>query len=52
MKTEISVCTSIMLNDHSNPYIIESTTGLSDRLPFSTQFVSGRRSAYSLLYFG
>ena len=30
MKIEISICTSLMLNDHSNPYI-ESTTVLSDR---------------------
>ena len=30
MKTEISICTGLMLNDHSNPYI-ESTTVLSDR---------------------
>ena len=29
MKTEISICTGLMLNDHSNPYI-ESTTVLSD----------------------
>ena len=29
MKSEISVCTAIMLNDHSNTYI-ESTTVLSD----------------------
>ena len=34
MKTEISVCTTIMLNDHSNPYI-ESTTILSDKCSFS-----------------
>ena len=31
MKGEISACTAIMLNDHSNPYI-ESTTALSDIL--------------------
>ena len=29
MKIEISICTGLMLNDHSNPYI-ESTTVLSD----------------------
>ena len=29
MKIEISICTGLMLNDHSNPYI-ESTTLLSD----------------------
>ena len=29
MKFEISICTGLMLNDHSNPYI-ESTTVLSD----------------------
>ena len=29
VKIEISICTSLMLNDHSNPYI-ESTTVLSD----------------------
>ena len=31
MKSEISVCKCLMLNDHSNPYkIIEITTILSD----------------------
>ena len=29
VKIEISLCTGLMLNDHSNPYI-ESTTVLSD----------------------
>ena len=29
MKGQILICTAIMLNDHSNPYI-ESTTVLSD----------------------
>ena len=29
VKVEISICTGLMLNDHSNPYI-ESTTVLSD----------------------
>ena len=29
MKIEISICTGLMLNDHSNPYM-ESTTVLSD----------------------
>ena len=29
VKIEISICTGLMLNDHSNPYI-ESTTILSD----------------------
>ena len=33
MKIEISICTGLMLNDHSNPYI-ESTTVLSD-IPIS-----------------
>ena len=28
VKSKISICTGIMLNDHSNPYI-ESTTALS-----------------------
>ena len=28
-ESEISICTSLMLNDHSDPYI-ESTTVLSD----------------------
>ena len=32
VKTEISICTGLMLNDHSNPYI-ESTTVLSDTHP-------------------
>ena len=36
MKIEISICTGLMLNDHSNPYI-ESTTVLSDTLPPSSQ---------------
>ena len=31
VKIEISICTGLMLNDHSNPYI-ESTTALSDSL--------------------
>ena len=31
VKGQILICTAIMLNDHSNPYI-ESTTVLSDRL--------------------
>ena len=30
VKGQILICTAIMLNDHSNPYI-ESTTVLSDR---------------------
>ena len=30
VKIEISICTGLMLNDHSNPYI-ESTTVLSDK---------------------
>ena len=30
MKIEILICTGLILNDHSNPYI-ESTTVLSDR---------------------
>ena len=29
MEIEISICTGLMLNDYSNPYI-ESTTVLSD----------------------
>ena len=29
VKIEVSICTGLMLNDHSNPYI-ESTTVLSD----------------------
>ena len=29
MKVKILICTGLMLNDHSNPYI-ESTTVLSD----------------------
>ena len=32
MKGQILICTAIMLNDHSNPYI-ESTTVLSDTCP-------------------
>ena len=31
MKIEISICTGVMLNDNSNPYI-ESTTVLSDNI--------------------
>ena len=31
VKIEISICTGLMLNDHSNPYI-ESTTVLSDKI--------------------
>ena len=31
VKIEISICTGLMLNDHSNPYI-ESTTVLSDSI--------------------
>ena len=36
MKIEISICTGLMLNDHSNPYI-ESTTVLSDNVILGTQ---------------
>ena len=35
VKSEIFICTGLMLNDHSNPYI-ESTTVLSDRDYYST----------------
>ena len=31
VKIEISICTGLMLNDHSNPYI-ESTTVFSDNI--------------------
>ena len=31
VKIEISICTGLMLNDHSNPYV-ESTTVLSDTI--------------------
>ena len=31
VKGQILICTAIMLNDHSNPYI-ESTTVLSDMI--------------------
>ena len=31
VKGQILICTAIMLNDHSNPYI-ESTTVLSDKI--------------------
>ena len=31
VKIKILICTGLMLNDHSNPYI-ESTTVLSDKL--------------------
>ena len=36
MKIEISICTGLMLNDHSNPYI-ESTTVLSDYYIYHSQ---------------
>ena len=35
VKGQILICTAIMLNDHSNPYI-ESTTVLSDTVPSPT----------------
>ena len=41
VKTEISICTGLMLNDHSNPYI-ESTTILSDN------YISGIDLVYIL----
>ena len=34
VKGQILICTAIMLNDHSNPYI-ESTTVLSDSMSLS-----------------
>ena len=40
VKIEISICTGLMLNDHSNPYI-ESTTVLSDGAAVSPALVSG-----------
>ena len=36
MKGEILICTGLMLNDHSNPYI-ESTTVLSDTCATNVQ---------------
>ena len=36
MKIEISICTGLMLNDHSNPYI-EGTTILSDSVHICDQ---------------
>ena len=45
VKIEISICTGLMLNDHSNPYI-ESTTVLSD----ATGFISHTCSLYGSNY--
>ena len=39
MKIEISTCTGLMLNDHSNPYI-ESTTVLSDYILHSVTMIA------------
>ena len=36
VKGQILICTAIMLNDHSNPYI-ESTTVLSDIRNYDTK---------------
>ena len=38
VKIEISICTGLMLNDHSNPYI-ESTIVLSDATGFNSHTV-------------
>ena len=53
VKTEISICTGLMLNDHSNPYI-ESTTVLSDNCiiilgPRRKHAVLGQRRSRLLL---
>ena len=45
VKIEISICTGLMLNDHSNPYI-ESTTVLSDIYMY---LVIGRFLAVALI---
>ena len=37
VKIEISICTGLMLNDHSNPYI-ESITVLSDMHNYSVHY--------------
>ena len=52
MKIEISICTGLMLNDHSNPYI-ESTTVLSDRVLVSraSQYWLYTESATVRLFF-
>ena len=42
MKIEISICTGLMLNDHSNPYI-ESTTVLSDYRIYSRRYLAQPR---------
>ena len=39
VKGQILICTAVMLNDHSNPYI-ESTTVLSDTLEYKVQNLS------------
>ena len=38
---EISVCTGLMLNDHSNAYNIESITVLSDIRKYDSTFYIG-----------
>ena len=51
VKIEISICTGLMLNDHSNPYI-ESTTVLSDIIIHATRgssFSCGNVTALGVL---
>ena len=45
MKGQILICTAIMLNDHSNPYI-ESTTVLSDNYDCSAVIERWRNSVH------
>ena len=42
VKGQILICTAIMLNDHSNPYI-ESTTVLSDISAYKTNTKKGTK---------
>ena len=41
VKGQILICTAIMLNDHSNPYI-ESTTVLSDTILYTLKTLKNR----------
>ena len=51
VKGQILICTAIMLNDHSNPYI-ESTTVLSDIYIIRPSFLVPRPPRYAQTYAG
>ena len=49
MEIEISICTGLMLNDHSNPYI-ESTTVLSDIIRVVGRALNLLRASFSPIF--